>query len=110
MVIRISRSFTVLLVATIFHLLAIHLPAVAAARSVLLVILDNFGMDKATFYPVGPYCKATQPAAPPMPNLTRMAQAGVLFGNAWVQQECSPTRATIVTGQCAFRRTNGVGE
>ena len=110
MVIRISRSFTVLLIATIFSLLAMHLPAVAAGRSVLLVILDDFGMDKATFYPVGPYRKATQPAAPPMPNLTRMAQAGVLFGNAWVQQECSPTRATIVTGQYAFRRTNGVGE
>src|SRR5215212_630295 len=110
MLIRISRSCTVLLIAMVFALLAGSTAATAAGRSILLVILDDFGLDKATFFPVGPYRKATEPAAPPMPNLTRMAQAGVLFGNTWVQQECSPTRATIITGQYGFRRTNGVGE
>jgi arylsulfatase A-like enzyme len=110
MLIRISRSCTVLLITAVFTLLASSTAATAAGRSILLVILDDFGMDKATFFPVGAYRKATKPAAASMPSLTRMAQGGVRFGNTWVQQECSPTRATILTGQYGFRRTNGVGE
>ena len=105
-----ARPIAVLLVAVVFSLLASGAAVGATGRSVLLVILDDFGMDAATFFPPGKYRKATQPAPAPMPNLTRMAKSGVLFGNAWAQQECSPTRATIVTGQYGFRRTNGVGE
>src|SRR5687768_10501277 len=81
MLIRISRSCTVLLITAVFTLLASKTAATAAGRSILLVILDDFGMDKATFFPVGAYRKATKLAAAAMPNLTRMAQGGVRFGN-----------------------------
>ena len=74
------------------------------------MIIDDFGMDSASFVPEGPFRLRTNPPAPPMPNLTALARGGVVFGNFWVQQECSPTRATLATGQYGFRRTNGVGQ
>ena len=80
------------------------------SHSILLVIMDDFGVDVATFYPLGQYREATTPPSPPMPNLTALAQHGVVFGNVWAQMECSPTRAEIITGQYGFRPENGVGQ
>lgn len=108
--IRVTRSSTIVLASLSFYLFGGGSPADAASRSVLLVILDDFGMGEASFVPPGALRLPTQPPAPPMPNLTRMAGAGMVFGNAWVQPECSPTRAALITGQYGFRRTNGVGE
>ena len=82
----------------------------AVGNSVLLVIMDDIGVDSTMFYPVGPYRRVTTPPAAPMPNLTALAQHGVVFGNAWAQMECSPTRAEIITGQYGFRPENGVGQ
>jgi arylsulfatase A-like enzyme len=81
--------------------------ASAQQNNVLLIIGDDFGLDVASFYPVSSGRPATTSSLPPMPNLTALANKGVLFSDAWAQMECSPTRATIVTGRHAFR--TGVG-
>lgn len=82
-------------------------PAVNAATvgstgppNILLVIADDMGVDASPCHAVGG-TKAV------MPNLAALCSAGVVFDNAWVNPECSPTRATILTGRYGFR--TGVG-
>jgi arylsulfatase B len=79
----------------------------APGRNILLIVADDFGVDVAEFYPTTAGRRATTPPAPPMPNLVRLAGQGVLFRDAWANMECSPTRATILTGRYGFR--TGVG-
>lgn len=77
------------------------LPSVASANpNVLLIIADDMGLDASLCYDVG-----DQQA--PMPNLERMCADGMVFDNAYSAPVCSPTRATIMTGQYGFR--TGVG-
>ena len=88
---------------------ALLLPAMAANSAppnILLLIVDDFGIDAAEFYPTT-VRRATTPPAPHMPNLRRLAQAGVLFSEAWSTPLCASTRATIFTGRYGFR--TGVG-
>ena len=69
--------------------------------NVLLVIADDMGVDMLAAYGEG--------ADPPItPNLDALAQDGMLFRNAWSNPNCSPTRATILTGRYAFR--TGIGD
>ena len=68
--------------------------------NVLLVVLDDVGVDK-----VGAYTPA---GAPPTPTLDRLAAEGVRFTQAYANPTCSPSRATLLTGQ--YARRNGVGE
>ncbi len=79
-----------------------------AAPNLLLIIADDFGLDKATLDPNNP-CYDIGDAAedPPMPNLSELCQTGVRFDNAYAMPTCSPTRATMLTGQWPFR--HGVG-
>ena len=83
----------------------------AAPRSILLLITDDLGVDAAEFYPTTwqgvTVRRVTKPPAPPMPNLKRLAQAGVLFSNAWANSLCAPSRAALFTGRYGFR--TGVG-
>ena len=83
----------------------------AAPRSILLLITDDLGVDAAEFYPTTwqgvTVRRVTKPPAPPMPNLKRLAQAGVLFSNAWANSLCAPARAALFTGRYGFR--TGVG-
>jgi arylsulfatase A-like enzyme len=78
----------------------------AAGSNILLLIADDFGVDVASFYPLGPR-RQTTPAPPPMPNLEALAQQGVLFTKAWTSPWCSPARAQILTGRYGFR--TGIG-
>lgn len=80
----------------------------AAERNILLIIADDVGIDAASFYPTSAGRRVTTPPAPPTPNLTRLAQNGVLFHSAWAMPWCSPTRASIVSGRYPFR--TGVGD
>jgi Sulfatase len=75
----------------------------AVPKSVLLVIADDLGVDKASFYPTSAGRFQTSPPPPPMPNLTALASRGVVFRNLWAEPECSPTRADIMTGRYGFR-------
>jgi arylsulfatase B len=83
----------------------------AAARNVLLLIADDLGVDATEFYPTSvqgvTVRRVTNPPAPPMPNLKRLAQQGVLFSKAWAYPLCAPSRAALFTGRYGFR--TGVG-
>jgi arylsulfatase A-like enzyme len=64
--------------------------------NILLVIADDMGVDASPCYPVGDQ-------KPNMPVLEELCRTGVVFENVWSNPECSPTRATILTGRYGFR-------
>lgn len=70
------------------------------AQNVLLVILDDVGVDKLAAY-------GEHPLPPITPHLDALAARGVLFRTAWANPYCSPTRATLMTGRFGFR--TGIG-
>ena len=76
-----------------------------AARStpsnVLLVIIDDVGLDAVGCYGAGNNDLVRTP------HLDQLAKEGVRFETVWAYPSCSPTRATILTGQYGFR--TGVG-
>ena len=74
--------------------------AALAEGNVLLVIVDDLGVDKMPAYGEHPNPGKT-------PTIDRLAEQGVLFRNAWSHPVCSPTRAAIFTGRAAFR--TGIG-
>jgi arylsulfatase A-like enzyme len=85
--------------------LAMLSPAFAATtNNILLIIADDYGADSSRLY----NSPATGASLPPTPNLISLAQQGVVFRNGYAQPVCSPTRATILTGQYAFR--TGIGD
>ena len=86
----------------IFAVLAvIAAPVIVHAKpNVLLIIADDMGTDASMCYKLG-----KQQAV--MPNLEAMCSKGMVFDNAYAAPVCSPTRATIMTGQYGFR--TGVG-
>ena len=75
---------------------------VANGNNVLLLILDDWGIDMSPI-------DNTEPGVtlPNMPTLQSLAASGLRFTNAYAQPICSPTRATILTGRHPFR--HGVG-
>lgn len=74
--------------------------AAHASPNILLIIADDMGIDASRCYSLG-----NQQA--PMPNIEAMCARGMVFENAYAAPLCSPTRATIMTGQYGFR--TGVG-
>ena len=72
----------------------------SASPNILLIIADDMGLDASNCYAIG-----NQQA--PMPNLENMCENGMVFENAYAAPTCSPTRATILSGQYGFR--TGVG-
>ena len=74
--------------------------AAHANPNILLIIADDMGIDASRCYSLG-----DQQA--PMPNVEAMCASGMVFDNAYSAPLCSPTRATILTGQYGFR--TGVG-
>lgn len=71
-----------------------------AQPNILLIIADDVGLDAVPCYQV-------KDQAAPMPNLEKMCDEGLVFENGYAAPVCSPTRATIMTGQYGFR--TGVG-
>ena len=69
-------------------------------QNVLLVILDDIGVDKIAAYGEHPNPAKT-------PTIDALASRGVLFRTAWANPFCSPTRATLLTGRYGFR--TGIG-
>jgi len=70
--------------------------------NILVILADDLGVDL-----VGAYAEGAD--LPPTPNVDGLAADGVLFRNAWSDPVCSPTRATILTGQYGFRTRVGFG-
>src|SRR5687767_855343 len=96
----------------LFALPVASLAATPADRNVVLIILDDVGTDLIGAYgEVNPNTPPSETVPPPehalTPSLQQLADRGVRFENAWSSPWCSATRATIMTGQLAFR--NGLG-
>ena len=81
-------------------LCALHLQAqgpAAPPRNIILILSDDHRYDFLGFMPSAPDFLET-------PNLDRMAAAGAHLANAFVTTSlCSPSRASIFTGQYAHR-------
>jgi arylsulfatase B len=71
-------------------------PAGQAHTNILLIIADDFGVDASPCYEIGA-------EKPHMPNLEALCNAGLVFDNVWVNPQCSPSRATFLTGRYGFR-------
>ena len=83
-------------------LLALALAGTAGAQeNVLLVVMDDVGVDR-----VAAYEAAADP--PATPTLDRLIREGVRFDRCWSNPYCSPTRATLITGRYSFRTGIGV--
>lgn len=72
----------------------------AAPPNILVIVIDDIGIDQAGFAPFG--WDATE-LAPQMPVLESIAASGVAFTNFWATPECSPSRAAMLTGRLGFR-------
>ena len=69
----------------------------AAPRNVVFILTDDHRYDAMGFHPNAPEWLQT-------PNLDRMARGGVHIANAFVTTAlCSPSRASILTGQYTHR-------
>ncbi|MGI9272995.1 MAG: sulfatase-like hydrolase/transferase [Woeseiaceae bacterium] len=66
----------------------------------IIMIGDDMAVETVGCYGVG-----STPAK--TPTIDQLCDDGMRFDNFWSQPVCSPTRATILTGQYGFR--NGVG-
>ena len=66
----------------------------------ILMIGDDMAIETLSCYQVGKNTADT-------PTLDELCDSGVRFDNFWSQPVCSPTRATLLTGQYGF--TTGVG-
>lgn len=73
---------------------------VSKAPNFIILIGDDMAVETVGCYGVG-----SAPAK--TPRIDQLCDDGLRFDNFWSQPVCSPTRATILTGQFGFR--NGVG-
>lgn len=73
----------------------------ATSPNIIFIVADDMGWDAFGKYPGINGTKAKTP------TLDSLATNGVTFTNYWVNPECSPTRAAMLTGKYAFR--TGVG-
>jgi arylsulfatase A-like enzyme len=73
-----------------------------SSGNILLLIVDDWAIDSS-----GLYNTNMAVSQPPTPTIDALAANGVLFRNGYAQPTCSPTRATMITGQHPFR--HGVG-
>lgn len=71
-----------------------------AQGNVLLVVLDDVGVDRVA-------CYGEHPSPGRTPTIDALAREGVLFRRCWANPYCSATRATILTGRYAKR--TGIG-
>jgi arylsulfatase A-like enzyme len=81
-----------------------HAFPLSGIRNVLLLVVDDMGIDRSRQYiPVTGNAPTALPATPDA--IRRLARSGIIFHNAWANPVCSPTRAGVLTGRHAFRTT-----
>ncbi|MEM7200607.1 MAG: sulfatase-like hydrolase/transferase [Planctomycetota bacterium] len=80
----------------------IALAPVAQPPNSLVVLADDLGIENLAVYG-----SRTSSVPPPTPTIDALAARGVLFRNFWSQPECTPTRASLMTGRYAMH--NAVG-
>ena len=78
--------------------------AMAAARlpNILLVIMDDVGVDQMASFGYGGVGLEVSPP-PSMPSIDAIAGQGLRFRNTWSMPECSPGRAALLTGRYPLR-------
>jgi arylsulfatase A len=69
-------------------------PAAARKPNIVLILMDDMAQRAISCYG-NPYV--------PTPNVDRLAKEGMRFTDAYVTPQCTPTRATILTGQYTAR-------
>lgn len=69
--------------------------------NILLVIIDDAGIDAFDMYPDLGIERASTP------TLDALAENGIVFDQAWSSPLCSPTRASLLTGRYPFRHGQG---
>ena len=77
--------------------------ACAQTNNILLLIADDLGWDNLSSF----NRTNTGASIPYTPNLTTLAQSGVVFTHFYARPSCSQSRACIITGRDSFR--TGVG-
>jgi len=80
-------------------------PAVSAenqTKNVVLILADDLGWADTTLY--------GKTSLYETPNIERLAARGMTFSNAYASPICSPTRASIMTGQANEQFEATVGE
>ena len=65
--------------------------AAEAPKNIVLILADDLGWADTTLYGKTPLYET--------PNIERLAARGMTFSNAYASPICSPTRASIMTGQ-----------
>lgn len=73
--------------------------------NILTILIDDLGWNH---HGVAPLALGTNQNFYHTPNLKKLAASGVSFTSAYVQPNCAPTRAVLLTGQYPTRTTNGV--
>ena len=68
--------------------------ATAAKPNILFIMVDDLGKDWISCYGADEI---------DTPNIDRLAKGGLKFHNAWSMPQCTPTRATLLTGQYPWR-------
>lgn len=78
-------------------------------ENVLVVVLDDIGVDKLARYGIdpGPATGTVAVDTVPTPTLDGLIDEGVMFRRAYTAPTCSPTRANLITGR--FGRRTGAG-
>ena len=97
-----------LVIAVISVMLLLSMPITAVAKeiqkNILLIVLDDMGIDAMQLYTDQLDLTPEQRAlVPPTPTIDSLAAEGITFNNAWANAQCSPTRGTIMTGKNAFQ-------
>ncbi len=82
--------------AVLLVLLAAVGSAAAGGANVLVILLDDIGVDPLAVYGEGSNYAVT-------PTMDQLAAEGILFRNLWSAPSCTPTRATLLTGRLGFR-------
>ena len=68
----------------------------ASTPNIIFVISDDQGKDASAEYNLSSDLPST-------PNLSALANNGIIFDNLWVSPSCSPTRAGLITGKYSLR-------
>ena len=78
---------------------------------VVMIILDDFGVDVIDAYSDHALVGEVARAYPDTPTLSALCTDGVRFDHAWANPTCTPSRGTLLTGQYGFRTgLDGVGD
>ncbi|HBV31979.1 MAG TPA: N-acetylgalactosamine 6-sulfate sulfatase [Verrucomicrobiales bacterium] len=76
-------------------LCALGLQSIFAAKpNILFIMVDDLGKDWISCYGADDI---------ETPHIDRLAKGGLKFHNAWSMPQCTPTRATLLTGQYPWR-------